>query len=270
MKKILFIFFISSLYGDLFAQVFTYNLNFVRVNLNTKQIAKDKYINFDLETGKDKYGENLAYFANEYTYEDKDALSPLRIDADENKKAVVKFEACDKLNKKLLACNGMGKDEISNFKHKDISNYYFKIDNNNYSVKILRDYNEDSLGRAIDVKECAVIVSKYKDKKWHFCYNNISMQEVSAKKDIIEFRGGNQDRLGNIVDFYMSFKYLESDFYLYEYVWKFGRIDENSDKEIFDKAEIYYKYTNEKDKIYINEVTPELLNKMREIFYKNK
>ena len=68
----------------------------------------------------------------------------------------------------------------------------------------------------------------------------------------------------------MSFKYLESDFYLYEYVWKFGRIDENSDKEIFDKAEIYYKYTNEKDKIYINEVTPELLNKMREIFYKNK
>ena len=63
---------------------------------------------------------------------------------------------------------------------------------------------------------------------------------------------------------------LESDFYLYEYVWKFGRIDENSDKKIFDKAEIYYKYTNEKDKIYINEVTPELLNKMREIFYKNK
>ena len=29
----------------------------------------------------------------------------------------------------LLACNGMGKDEIPNFKYKDASNYYFKIGN---------------------------------------------------------------------------------------------------------------------------------------------
>ena len=46
----------------------------------------------------------------------------------------------------LLACNGMGKDEIPNFKYKDTSNYYFKIGNDDYSVKILRNYNEDNLG----------------------------------------------------------------------------------------------------------------------------
>ena len=107
MKKILFIFFISSLYGDLFAQVFTYNLNFVRVNLNTKQIAKDKYINFDPETGKDKYGENLAYFANEYIYESNGCYLALRIDADENKRAVVKFEACKAINKKAWVPKNM-------------------------------------------------------------------------------------------------------------------------------------------------------------------
>lgn len=61
----------------------------------------------------------------------------------------------------LLAFNGMGKDEIPNFKYKDASNYYFKIGSNSYSVKILRDYNDDNLGRAIDIKECAII---YKDK----------------------------------------------------------------------------------------------------------
>ena len=61
----------------------------------------------------------------------------------------------------LLACNGMGKDEIPNFKYKDTSNYYFKIDDDSYSVKILRDYNDDNLGRAIDIKECAII---YKNK----------------------------------------------------------------------------------------------------------
>ena len=59
----------------------------------------------------------------------------------------------------------MGKDEIPNFKYKDVSNYYFKIGSDSYSVKILRNYNEDNLGRAIDIKECAIIY-KEKIKKW--------------------------------------------------------------------------------------------------------
>ncbi|MBE9818111.1 hypothetical protein [Campylobacter concisus] len=61
----------------------------------------------------------------------------------------------------LLTFNGMGKDEIPNFKYKDASNYYFRIGSDSYSVKILRDYKDDNLSRAIDIKECAII---YKEK----------------------------------------------------------------------------------------------------------
>ena len=48
----------------------------------------------------DEYGEKLAYFANEYIYESNGCYLALRIDADENKRAVVKFEACGEINKK--------------------------------------------------------------------------------------------------------------------------------------------------------------------------
>ena len=52
----------------------------------------------------------------------------------------------------LLTFNGMGKDEIPNFKYKDVSNYYFKTGSDSYSVKILRNYSEDNLGRVIGIK----------------------------------------------------------------------------------------------------------------------
>ena len=169
----------------------------------------------------------------------------------------------------LLACNGMGKDEIPNFKYKDTSNYYFKIDDDSYSVKILRDYNDDNLGRAIDIKECAII---YKDKikKWSFCYDDMSMWSVTASGDIVEFKGGTQDRDGNIVDFYVLFKKLASEFYLYEYTWKFGYIDETTNDEKINKVENYYADHGKKSRLYINQITPKILNDMRKNFYKNK
>ena len=169
----------------------------------------------------------------------------------------------------LLACNGMGKDEIPNFKYKDASNYYFKIGNDDYSVKILRDYNEDNLGRAIDIKECAII---YKDKikKWNFCYDDMSMWSVTANGNIIEFKGGTQDIDGNIVDFYILFKNLASEFYLYEYIWKFGYIDETTNDEKINKVENYYTDHGKKNRLYINQITPKILNNMRKNFYKNK
>ena len=93
-------------------------------NLSTKQIAKDKIkfsliykndtckdavkisgvannknIDLDPETDDDEYGEKLAYFANEYMYESNGCYMVLRIDADENKRAVVNFEACEAINK---------------------------------------------------------------------------------------------------------------------------------------------------------------------------
>jgi hypothetical protein len=104
----------------------------VSVNLSTKQIAKDrikfsliyknkpdndaikisgiannKNINFDPETDDDEYGDKLAYFANEYIYESNGCYLALRIDADENKRAVVKFEACEAINKKAWAPKNM-------------------------------------------------------------------------------------------------------------------------------------------------------------------
>ena len=102
------------------------------VNLSTKQIAKDrikfsliyknkpdndaikisgiannKNINFDPETDDDEYGDKLAYFANEYIYESNGCYLALRIDADENKRAVVKFEACKAINKKAWVPKNM-------------------------------------------------------------------------------------------------------------------------------------------------------------------
>ena len=169
----------------------------------------------------------------------------------------------------LLACNGMGKDEIPNFKYKDASNYYFKIDSDSYSVKILRDYKDDNLGRAIDIKECAII-HKDKIKKWSFCYDDMSMWSVTANGNIIEFKGGTQDRDGNIVDFYILFKNLASEFYLYEYFWKFGYIDEPTNDEKFNKIENYYTDHGKKNRLYINQITPKILNDIRKNFYKNK
>ncbi|WP_103593601.1 hypothetical protein [Campylobacter concisus] len=121
MKKILFIFFIVFFCSGSFAQVFTYKTDTISINLSTKQIAKDKIefsltyknnaykdivkisgvarnknIDLDPETDDDEYGEKLAYFADEYIY---DYLAP-RIDADENKRAIVNFEECETLNKK--------------------------------------------------------------------------------------------------------------------------------------------------------------------------
>ena len=94
-------------------------------NLSTKQIAKDrikfsliyknkpdndaikisgiannKNIDLDPETDDDEYGDKLAYFANEYIYESNKCYLALRIDADENKRAIVNFEACEAINKK--------------------------------------------------------------------------------------------------------------------------------------------------------------------------
>ena len=63
-------------------------------------IAKNKNIDLDPETDDDEYGEKLAYFANEYIYESNGCYLALRIDADENKRAVVNFEACEAINKK--------------------------------------------------------------------------------------------------------------------------------------------------------------------------
>ncbi|WP_148799174.1 hypothetical protein [Campylobacter concisus] len=167
----------------------------------------------------------------------------------------------------LLACNGMGKDEIQNFKYKDVSNYYFKIGSNSYSVKILRNYNENNLGRAIDIKECAIIY-KEKMKKWGFCYDDMSMWSVTASGNIIEFKGGAQDRDGNIVDFYILFKKLASEFYLYEYTWKFGYIDENTSDEKISKVENYYTNHDKDDRLYINQITPKILSDMRKNFMK--
>lgn len=110
--------------------MFTYETDIVSANLSTKQIARDrikfsliyknkpdndaikisgiaKNINFDLETDDDEYGEKLAYFANEYIYESNGCYLALRIDADENKRAVVKFEACEAINKKAWAPKNM-------------------------------------------------------------------------------------------------------------------------------------------------------------------
>ena len=109
----------------MFAQVFTYKTDIVSANLSTKQIAKDrikfsliyknkpdndaikisgiannKNIDLDPETDDDEYGEKLAYFANEYIYESNGCYLALRIDADENKRAVVNLEACEAINKK--------------------------------------------------------------------------------------------------------------------------------------------------------------------------
>lgn len=124
MKKILFIFFIVFFCSGSFAQVFTYKIDTISINLSTKQIAKDKIkfsltyennaykdivkisevarnknIDLDPETDDDEYGEKLAYFANEYIYESNGCYLALRIDADENKRAVVNFEACEAINK---------------------------------------------------------------------------------------------------------------------------------------------------------------------------
>ena len=169
----------------------------------------------------------------------------------------------------LLTFNGMGKDEIPNFKYKDVSNYYFKTGSDSYSVKILRNYSEDNLGRVIGIKECAII---YKDKikKWSFCYDDMSMWSVTANGNIIEFKGGTQDRDGNIVDFYILFKKLASKFYLYEYTWKFGYIDENTSDEKISKVENYYVDHGKKNKLYINQITSKIINDMRKNFMKNK
>ena len=152
----------------------------------------------------------------------------------------------------------MGKDEIQNFKYKDTSNYYFKIGSDSYSVKILRNYNEDNLERAIDIKECAII------------YKEMSMWRVTASGNIIEFKGGTQDRDGNIVDFYVLLKKLALEFYLYEYTWKFGYIDETTNDEKINKVENYYVDHGKKNRLYINQITPKILNDMRKNFYKNK
>ena len=125
MKKFLFIFFIVFFYSTLFAQVFTYKTDIVSANLSIKQMAKDKIkfsliyknkanndaikisgvaknrnVDLDPETDDDGYGEKLAYFANEYIYESNGCYLALRIDADENKRAVVNFEVCEAINKK--------------------------------------------------------------------------------------------------------------------------------------------------------------------------
>ena len=123
MKKILFIFFIVFFCSGSFAQVFTYKTDTISINLSTKQIAKDKIkfsltyennvykdivkisgvarnknIDLDPETDDDEYGEKLAYFADEYIYEGNGCYLELRIDADENKRAIVNFEECETLN----------------------------------------------------------------------------------------------------------------------------------------------------------------------------
>ena len=125
MKKFLFIFFIVFFSSTLFAQVFTYKTDIVSANLSIKQMAKDKIkfsliyknkanndaikisgvaknrnVDLDPETDDDEYGEKLAYFANEYIYESNGCYLALRIDADENKRAVVNFEVCEAINKK--------------------------------------------------------------------------------------------------------------------------------------------------------------------------
>ena len=119
------IFLIVTICSTLFAQVFTYKTDIVSANLSIKQMAKDKIkfsliyknkanndaikisgvannknIDLDPETDDDEYGEKLAYFANEYIYESNGCYLALRIDADENKRAVVNFEACEAINKK--------------------------------------------------------------------------------------------------------------------------------------------------------------------------
>ncbi len=108
----------------MFAQVFTYKTDIVSTNLSIKQISKDKIkfsliyknkanndaikisgvaknknVDLDPETDDDEYGEKIAYFANEYIYESNGCYLALRIDADENKRAVVNFEACEAINK---------------------------------------------------------------------------------------------------------------------------------------------------------------------------
>ena len=63
-------------------------------------VAKNRNVDLDPETDDDEYGEKLAYFANEYIYESNGCYLVLRIDADENKRAVINFEACKAINKK--------------------------------------------------------------------------------------------------------------------------------------------------------------------------
>ena len=119
------ILFIVTICSALYAQFFTYKTDIVSANLSTKQItrdkikfsltykndtykdvvkisgvAKNKNIDLDPETDDDEYGEKLAYFANEYIYESNGCYLALRIDANENKRAVVNFEACEAINKK--------------------------------------------------------------------------------------------------------------------------------------------------------------------------
>lgn len=63
-------------------------------------VAKNKNVDLDPETDDDEYGEKLAYFANEYIYESNGCYLVLRIDADENKRAVVNFKACETIKKR--------------------------------------------------------------------------------------------------------------------------------------------------------------------------
>ena len=65
-------------------------------------VAKNRNVDLDPETDDDEYGKKLAYFANEYMYESNGCYLALRIDADENKRAVVNFEACKAINKKEM------------------------------------------------------------------------------------------------------------------------------------------------------------------------
>ena len=79
------------------------NNDFIKIS----GVAKNKNIDLDPETDDDEYGEKLAYFANEYIYESNGCYLALRIDADENKRAVVNFEACEAINKKKLVPKNM-------------------------------------------------------------------------------------------------------------------------------------------------------------------
>ena len=72
------------------------------------------------------------------------------------------------------------------------------------------------------------------------------------------------------MDFYILFKNLVTEFYLYDYTWKFGYIDETTNDEKINKVENYYVDHGKKNRLYINQITPKILNDMRKNFYKNK
>ena len=97
MKKF-YLYFLQCFCSGSFAQVFTYKTDTISINLSTKQLAKDKIkfsltyennaykdivkisgvarnknIDLNPETDDEEYGEKLAYFADEYIYEDNDA-----------------------------------------------------------------------------------------------------------------------------------------------------------------------------------------------------